>query len=308
MTIKPPTVCPSLKETTETIRGRQFRQVDIRLIQQLVRTHFKSGRTHISEEVCKALNWRQPNGWLKDRACRDALRVLESKEYIALPISKVKLQTTKTATRPTLNPIDEPVKTPLTSVDFRSITIRQVKGTRDESHWNALVRRYHYLGFSIFVGRSLKYIVHSKDRIIALLGFCDPAWALAQRDEMLVKSGINREDIKLRGINNGRFLILPWINIPNLASHVLSLIVRRLKKDWSEYYSIEPLFVETFVDPDRFAGTCYKAANWIHIGETVGYSKTGNQHRNSQKPKLIYFYPFGPDLRERMTSFLKDSQ
>jgi hypothetical protein len=161
------------------------------------------------------------------------------------------------------------------------------------------MNKYHYLGFKLFVGRSLKYLVYSGERVIGGIGFCDPAWSLSSRDHFFAKLGVSEAEIRMRGINNGRFLILPWINVPNLASRILSLATKKVTEDWKQYYAVNPLFVETFVNSRRFNGTCYMAANWLMIGKTNGYRKSGRSHVNSQIAKLVYLYPLNKSHRLR---------
>lgn len=282
----------------ERARGRIFTSQELRDIREIVNRHQAEGRTAISRYVCMSLDWRQPNGWLKDRACREALRILEARGYFRLPPSKVKKK--KGEPRRKLSFIDRLDRSPLRSVDFSGVTLKQVKGTKEEEFWNWLVNKYHYLGFTVFVGRSIKYLIYYGDRVIGAIGFCDPAWNLLPRDALLMKLGIPRSVIHQRGINNGRFLILPWVRVKNLASFVLSVSAKKVVSDWTSYYSVSPLFIETFVNSRKFLGTCYKAANWIYLGKTKGFKKSGSAYMNSQVPKFIYIYPIGQLHRNKV--------
>src|SRR5262249_14799683 len=142
----------------------------------------------------------------------------------------------------------------------------------------------------IVVGRCLKYLVRGDNRIVGAISFSSPAWKMIPRDIVLDRIGIRGSRIRDVVINNNRFLILPHARIPHLASRILSLAARRVVDDWSWFYSIKPLLAETFVEPTRFEGTCYRAANWVSIGTTSGYAKTGPSHHNGQQPKLIFLY------------------
>lgn len=288
------------REDVTRIRGRDFNRQDINLILRLVKKHFARGRTFASVEICKALNWKQPNGWLKERACRDVLRVLERRGLLKLPKSKQIVNSSSRATSQSgsTTVVDT---TPIGSIDFRSISFRQVKGTKEERLWNSLVREHHYLGFKTFVGRNLKYLVYSEDRIVAALGMCDPAWSLSARDKSLAFCGLTIDAIRSKGINNGRFLIMPWVRVDNLASFLLGAATRHVVRDWRDYYSVEPEVLETFVDGSKFKGTCYKAANWLYIGETKGYKKSGGFHQNSQTSKMVFVYPLKQTLRRALT-------
>jgi hypothetical protein len=243
------------------------------------------------------------NGWLKDRACRDVLRTLHDKKIIKLPKSRKKSVDGLPVSKPNVSKLNELLAAKdLNVTSFSRIKFVQVKGTKKEQIWNEVVNEYHYLGFKTFVGRSLKYLVLYDELIIAAIGFCDPAWQLTQRDEICKEIGIIKSEIRLRGINNGRFLILPWINIPNLASYVLSKTVKLAKRDWEEYYTIPPAYIETFVDPNRFHGTCYRADNWTLIGKSKGYKKSGASYSNSQIPKLIFVKFFKEFLTKKQYS------
>ncbi len=276
------------------LRGREFTAKDIAVIDRITKKYFTKGRTYISIEVCKKLDWKQPNGWLKDRACREVLRLLDEKKIIGLPTSKtnrLSLKSTKAVIRKETSP-DHLAAQNLSKVIFNKIELVQVKGTKSEALWNDLVNQYHYLGFKTFVGRSLKYLIYYEGKILSAIGFCDPSWRLEARDNIFKAKGFTEKQIRWNGINNGRFLILPWIKIPNLASNLLAKAIKIVRSDWEEYYKVKPMYVETFVHSEKFPGTCYKASNWNLIGITKGYKKTGWLHSNSQVPKHIFLYTF----------------
>jgi hypothetical protein len=298
----------SSNAVSETIRGRKFTQQDLLRITKLVKKFFKHGRTRISIEVCKDLKWQQPNGWLKDRACREVLHTLAEKKYFRLPKSKNKINNTIRYSEVVQQQLRNLDRTPITSMDLFSLEYRQVKGDRDESLWNLLVDKYHYLGFKVFVGRNLKYLIYSEGRIVAALGLCDPAWSITARDVPLTKMGFDIDDIRARGINNGRFLIMPWVTVENLASRILSLAINHFVADWASYYSVTPILMETFVDPSRFNGTCYKAANWFYLGHSRGYFKSGPTHHNSQTRKMLFVYPLTKDLKVKLGRHVKESE
>lgn len=288
----------------EIIRGKYFSTEDLRLIQQLTLHHFEEGRTKASIEICRALNWRQPNGWLKDRACRDVLRVLEAKGYLNLPAVKSNPVGNQRRSASAYDLSDKLDRKVVDLLDFNSIELTQVKGTPEEALWNWVVETYHYLGFSVLVGRALKYLIRSNGRIIGAWSLSDCAWSLQARDSLLKKFGFELEDIRFRVVNNSRFLILPWIKVPNLASRLLALAVPRSKLDWRHYYSVEPVMLETFVEANLFRGTCYKAGNWMYIGRTKGYRKAGCLHHNSQTSKSIFVYPLSRRLRKKLVGVL----
>lgn len=284
------------------IRNRAFTEQDIEIIRQCVRDHFSLGRTRISVKVCEALDWRQPNGWLKERACREALVRLEAQGHISLPPL-----TTAYARRVSItsNPRrkyteDWNLSTPITEA-HELPTFQLAKGTRFEKQWNAIVAEYHYLGHSITVGRCLKYLVHVGDKIVGAISFSSPAWRLSARDKLLQELGLGLPDIREQVINNSRFLILPSVNVHNLASRILSQSTRIVKRDWATYYSVTPVAVETFVDTTRYIGTCYRAANWLEIGMTQGTAKRGSSLRREVVPqKAVYLYGLDRGIRRRL--------
>jgi hypothetical protein len=282
------------------IRGRRFTYRGLRTVMRCVADHYAEGRTRISEVVCTRIGWRQPNGWLKDRACRDALLRLERLRVIKLPprfADNLPKQAKEAFTIPpgTIEPV---------VVMPETITLEWAKSNPSEQLWNALVENYHYLGHKIQVGRCLKYLIRGDGQLLGAISFSSPAWKLAVRDTLLKQMGMTA----LRSahdfvINNSRFLILPQVRVPHLASRVLALATRQVLTDWTWYYSIEPRFVETFVEGKR-KGTCYKAANWTMLGMTNGYAKVGASHHNSQRPKKVFFYGLNRNHRRKLRKSL----
>ncbi|WP_390844808.1 Druantia anti-phage system protein DruA [Anatilimnocola floriformis] len=223
-------------------------------------------------------------------ACREVLRKLDSLGVISLPAQKWGgakwLQYSLETTGATSNDV-------ITTVTFSKITIVRVdsKGHPLAPTWNSLVDEHHYLHSSRIVGRQLKYIATYEGAPIACLGWGDCAWAQSSRDSWIGWNASQRMRNRHLVINNSRFLILPWIKVPNLASWVIAACSNLAVRDWAEQYAITPALLETFVDSERFLGTCYRAANWQQIGVTAGYAKVGNSHHNSQSPKLVFAYP-----------------
>lgn len=295
-------------ERSFTIRGRDFSIADLEVIKRCVQDEYERGRTHISKIICERLDWRQPNGWLKDRACRDVLRELESKGFFELPPPLTKRRSSKKRGRQ--EKVDHlaqyELETPIT--DFPShITLTMVKGSELETIWNELVDKHHYLGHTVTVGRYLKYLIRTAkdDRILGAISFSSPAWRLSPRDELLQLIGIDIDSINSQIIENDRFLILPHVRVKNLASKVLSMATAKVVEDWLDYYALTPQIAETFVNPSMFEGTCYKAANWIEIGYTKGYAKKGASHHNSREPKAIFLYGLNTSMRNKLLEIAK---
>jgi hypothetical protein len=287
-----------------TVRGKLFGLTELRIIHQCIFNYKQEGRTRISQAVCEALNWRQPNGWLKDRACRDVLQYLEKAGLIELPpaLVKRKLSYRRTKSEKMLSGYD--LTSPVTEMP-EEISLDFAKGDRSENVWNELVDKYHYLGYKVAVGRCIKYLIRSGDILLGAISFSSPAWKLQSRDRLLQEVGIEIDKFHNVMINNSRFLILPNVRVDHLASRVLSIATARVIDDWLFYYSIRPEIAETFVQPSKFDGTCYRAANWIEIGQTKGYAKQGRFHHNSQEPKQIFLYGLSRRMRRQLSSWAK---
>lgn len=279
------------------VRGRLFLQSDLVSIRKLVRTHPSWGRTKVSEEVCRLLNWHQENGRLKDRACRVALLKLEALGYLRLPTKK-------------LDRGGQPPRADLACLIHEtdvsqmphSIELALVKSAQQSRLWNSLIARHHYLGLATPVGRLIRYLVVGDGEILGAISFSEAAWSITGRDEILCKLGLDRNGIRSAVVSNNRFLILPHVRIQNLASKVLALATARIAVDWSERFEIRPSFIETFVDPSRFEGTCYRAANWSLIGSTKGFSKQGASHQRRHSPKLLFMYGTTPSSKHFLAS------
>lgn len=247
-------------------------------------------RLQLSRRVCQWLDWRSPSGRLQDMSCRKALAQLNRRGVLDLPQREKTYGFERSA--PLCNEPDIPqlhgTLPELGEVSVDPITSRY---SRESKIWFALLNRYHYLGGGPLCGAQIRYIVKSSIYgYLGALAFSSAAWALRCRDQYIGwTEGARRKNL-CRLVSNDRFLILPTVRVKNLASHVLSLALSRLPDDWEERYHIRPVLVETFVDPDRFAGTCYKAANWVDVGQSAG--------RRDGKPKRIFLYPLCPQWRE----------
>ncbi len=277
-------------------RGRNFTPRQVAIIQHIVHKYCQEGRTKISHRVCRALRWRQPNGAPKDMACREVLRKLDAAGLIVLPPPKWGGAVWPS---PQSVPVGDVEHTQIRQLRFGAVTLDRVRSKFDPKAklWNSLVTEHHYLHSSRLVGRQLKYIFYHADRPIACFGWGDAAWSLASRDEWI---GWTQRQLARRRhliVSNVRFLILPWVHVPNLASHLIARCTRELLHDWEETYGYRPVLLETFVDIARFSGTCYRAANWTPIGTTAGYAKTGPAHHNSQPPKLLFMYSTSGNFR-----------
>jgi len=283
-----------------TYRNREVYSEDIAFIQRLIAGNQDFGRCALSKQICRTWNWVQPNGHLKDMICRGLLLHLERQGYIKLPARKYTPKNPfLTPKKPAAVDVDKSLlKADLN--DIRPISIQQIRRTIDEKLFNGLIDQYHYLGYTRPVGEHLKYIAFSQDRPIACLAFSSAARHLSSRDRFI---GWNPEarkrNIQFLAYNN-RFLILPWIRISCLASHLLSQCARIISSDWQYLYSHPIYWLETVVDTQRFKGTCYQAANWIWLGKTTGRGLNDRANKVNRSIKSVYGYPLTADFRQKL--------
>ena len=279
------------------LRGRQVTSQDIALIRSLIGQHHEQGRTFISRELCRIWNWRQPNGALKDMACRELLRRLDQKGLVDLPAKKIDVNRKRKRLAPHL---PSPGIHPLTGKlkEFLPVELRMVRGSPEEALHNSLISRYHYLGYRQIVGPHLKYLAYIEKRPVACLSWGAAAWKVACRDRFIGWSASTRSKNLFLIVNNARFLILPWVRIPYLASHLLSQNIKVLASDWYRWYHYRPVLLETFVDEERFSGTSYRAANWLSVGKTQGRGKNDRDHQTPVAVKEVFLYPLKKEFRE----------
>lgn len=283
------------------IRGREITSDVLLFIQQIIFRHWHEGRSAISRILCGQWNWRQSNGCLKDMACRDLLLRLERLGLVELPPRQSQKANYKRI-RPVPSEFEENEAQPLTGrVDaFKNLHLEMIRGSEKEPLWDSLVDRYHYLGCRTIVGGYLKYFVYLDDQLVACLGWGSAAWKVRCRDQFIGWTAEQRQQ-RLGGLaNNVRFLILPWIQIQHLASKTLALSARVLPLDWRRIFDEELYLLETFVDQSRFKGTCYKAANWLYLGQTKGSAKRGASYYCHGLPKAVFVYPLCRNLPERL--------
>jgi hypothetical protein len=282
-----------------TIRKRTITDADIVQIQDTVDAHWSQGRKHISKVLCRQWNWFQPNGRLKDMACRELLLTLNRKGLITLPPRLISANNEKrNRTIPVVNIDQTPLQEKLTNLG--PIVLKPVRNTKLEPLYNSLIHQQHYLGYRQIVGNHLKYIAFIAERPVACLGWGSAAWKLKSRDNFIGWDTKTRENNLHFVANNTRFLILSWVSVKCLASKILALNARRISDDWLKTYNYPLYLLETFVEKNRFKGTCYKAANWIWTGQTKGTAKKGHIHLNHGNIKDVYLYPLRKDFRKKL--------
>jgi len=279
-------------------RGREISSEEVAFIRRLVAEHPHLSRRALSQKLCAAWQWQQANGAPRDMVCRGLLLMLDRAGQIELPpVRYTPPNPLARRTRPAAMLIDTtPVPGPLSQL--QPIEFQQVRRTAEEPLFNSLMESHHYLGYEQPVGEHLKYLVWANGRPIAGLAWSSAPRRLASRDRFIGWSGeARRRNIRFIAYNT-RFLILPWVQVPHLASCLLSRIARRLSQDWEDLYGHPIYFLETFVDPERFRGTCYRAANWVLLGRTTGRGKDDQTGRPNRSIKQVLGYPLTRRFRQ----------
>lgn len=282
---------------TDIYRGRVVTDADVAFIRQLIATHPTLSRRALSQKLCAAWNWVQPNGRPRDMVCRGLMLALHRAGRIELPAPRSRPHN-PLARRPVPRLI-EVDQTPLHG-DLSSLgplRFEQVRRTDQEPLFNSLLQQHHYLGYTQPVGEQLKYLVYSGERVVAALAWSSAAHGLNCRDQFLGWSLETRRRNRHLLAYNSRFLVPPWIRVPHLASHVLGRMARRLSDDWERLYHHPIYFLETFVDRSRHPGSCYRAANWIILGQTSGRGHRCATWQPNRPVKLVLGYPLVKQFR-----------
>ena len=276
--------------------GREFSADDIQTNKQLIEQHPGLKRSPLSRRLCELFDWLKPNGELKDMTCRVALMRMQRDGLIQLPPSQIPVQRRRAhfpatvATDPQ-TPINLPVH------ELAPLRLKPVGLPAHSRLWNEYVQRYHYLGYTPMSGAQIRYDIFAGDQLVALLSFGASAWKLSSRERFIGWQEPGRKKNLQLVVNNARFLILPWIKSKGLASKVLALSARQLPGDWLTRYGYRPVLLETFVETQRHRGTCYKAANWIHVGQTTGRGKKSTINTQPVPIKDIWLYPLRQNFR-----------
>jgi len=290
--------------------GRTFTAEEMDRISALIASHPRPNRAQLSRLVCEALDWRRPDGRVKEMSARVAMLRMHRDGLMVLPPAQQGNGNGRI--RPQFTPTSDPQEAiDLTSADFKKLQIRPVSTRQDSALWNELIERYHYLGYKPLPGDQIRYLISvpaPQDRLVALLGFGAAAWKVGPRDQFIGWNDEQRRHNLHRIVNNARFLILPWITARNLASRILSMVTRRMVQDWANRYGYQPVLLETFVERDRFHGTCYRAANWVYVGQTQGRGKLERLHRQQLPIKHIYLFPLDKHCQRKLRDTPNPSQ
>ena len=282
-------------------RGKVVNDEDVAFINQLIKDNPNDSRWALSKKLCLAWNWVQPNGALKDMVCRGLMLRLHRAGHIELPAVK----------RHTLNPLADRNQPDIVRIDdtpidgklseIKPLRFCQVRRTPEEKRFNSLIEHYHYLGYCHPVGEQLKYIVYAGKRPIACFAWSSAPRHIGCRDRFIGWSPAERKRHIHFIAYNSRFLILPWVRVKLLSSHLLGQMAKIVAADWQAVYSHSIHYLETFVDKERFAGTCYKAANWMYLGDTTGRGKNDQTHKPNRSIKAVWGYPLNKQFRRRLS-------
>ena len=282
-------------------RGRAVTAEDIVFVRDLIAQHPGLSRRRLSAKLCEAWQWKQANGALREMVCRGLLLMLHRAGEIELPpVRQISLNPFVRRDRPQPVSVDT---TPLSGSlnQFLPLSLQQVRRTAEEPLFNSLIENHHYLGYEQPVGEHLKYLVYAQDRPIACLAWSSAPRHLGSRDRYIGWSAeARRRNIRYIAYNT-RFLMLPWVEVPHLASHILGRVANTLSRDWEQMYGHPVYFAETFIDPGRFRGTCYRAANWKLLGMTTGRGKDSTSKRPNRSLKEVLGYPLAPHFRDLLT-------
>jgi hypothetical protein len=275
--------------------GRVFSVEEMATIDRIVNTKGFI-RADIARNVCRELNWLKADGHLKEMSCKVALLRMEKDGWFTLPPpTRGNGNCTPYRHSNLMGDSHQPLRMPVG--DFGSLRLELVRSQTQSKLWNEMIHRWHYLGFKKLVGAQLRYLVDSDQGVLGGLSFSASAWNVQPREDFIGWNHHTRKQNLHLIVNNSRFLILPWIRSKNLASKILSLAAKRIAEDWEERYNYRPVLLETFVEKKRFNGTCYKAANWINLGETKGRGKLGDHSMLYSNIKYVMIYPIHCNFR-----------
>jgi Domain of unknown function (DUF4338) len=283
--------------------GRIFSRQELELVREITQDYAGLAVTEMARTACELLDWKRPNGRLKDLECRQLLEHLRNQGWLRLP--SVRKSGPHGPRQIQLSEASAPQgEVEGAAREFEPLKLQVVESQPESRLWTELIERHHYLKYRVPVGANLRYLVRSGPRegvVLACLLWSSPAWNMAARDEWIGWNGEQRAHQLQFIVNNSRFLMLPWVHIKGLASKILAQSARQLPIDWEHRYGYRPLLLETLVDPQRFRGTCYRAANWIRVGQTSGRGRMDREHKaHGQAVKDIYLYPLAHNTRQRL--------
>jgi len=275
---------------------------EVALIDQWLQSHPSWNRTRLSRKLCEHWNWRNGAGRLKDMACRSLLLKLEARGLICLPPrGTASVNGLRNRQLHAVKCDEGPVRCSVGELQPLQLTLAQTQ--EDLRLFRFLLARHHYLGYGNTVGQNVKYLLRAQEgRPVAALLFGAAAWKCAARDGWIGWSGQQRQERLARIANNSRFLVVPWVRVPSLASYALGLAAARVSADWQRKYGQGIELLETFVDGTRFGGICYRAAGWLHVGSTTGRTRNDDRSRPPGPAKEVFLKPLRADWKERLAA------
>ena len=285
-------------------KGRVFTGADLELVREIVSSYGHLGRQELAQTVAAILEWERPNGSPKWRETRDLLDKLAAEGELILPeLRHGRPRGSKTKVRQSKDG-DRGAELIGSVRDVTPVMLGLVEEQKERELWRELVERHHYLGHRVPFGAHLRYLIRvsrPREIVVGCIQLSSPAWKVAPRDQWIGWDHETREQNLQMVVNNSRFLVLPWIKVKNLASHVLSLLSKQVIRDWEARYGVRPSLLETFVDSSRFRGTCYRASNWMHLGTTQGRGRMDREKKRvGAEPKEIFVRPLQRNARERL--------
>jgi hypothetical protein len=283
--------------------GRRFSGQELKLIAEIAGDYAGLAVTEMARTICELLDWKRANGRLKDQECRQLLEQLRDQGWFELP--GVRNSGPRGPRQIKLSAASAPqARVEGSAEEFEPLQFEVVKKGKESQLWTELIERHHYLRYRVPVGANLRYLVRSRQKgagVVACLLWSSPAWKMAPRDEWIGWNAEQRARNLQLIVNNSRFLVLPWVQVKGLASKILAQSARQLPIDWECRYGYRPLLLETLVDAMRFRGTCYRAANWIPVGQTQGRGRMDRERRaQGLAPKDIYLYPLCRNAQQRL--------
>jgi len=288
-------------EESQVIQGRVIGPIELEQVRRLLATHPEWSRYRLSRELCHVWDWRSLAGQIKDMAARTLLLKLEARGWVTLPArrrpspNRMLHKQIRRLAHPTA-PLEVSLR------ELQPLQILELSHARELwPVFDSLLQQYHYLSHTSPVGQNLKYLVRDRQgRDLAGLLFGAAAWKTQARDTFVGWTAAQRQNQLAQVANNSRFLILPWVQVPHLASHILGRVARRIATDWQARYGHPVRLLETFVERERFRGSCYRAANWICVGQTQGRTRQDRRHQRPAPVKDVWVYPLQPDFRQAL--------
>lgn len=275
-----------------------FSNTDLKKVRTILQANPLVNRQNLSRMICQEFQWIAPNGRLKEMSCKVAMLKLHRNGLIELPAPR---RTSNNGYAVKISSLSDPGFSLHKSIqEIGAIEIKPVATKMESRLWNELIERYHYLGHKPLPGAQIRYLLYCREGLLGAIGFSAAAWKTAPRDTWIGWNRERREKNLQLVVNNSRYLIVPWVRVKHVASKILSLCARRIRADWKARYAYEPVLLETFVEKDRFKGTCYKAANWVYVGSTQGRGKKDVHHEHREPIKDIWMYPLQTDFRQTL--------